>query len=290
MEKCRVCNSSDVKIIYTGKMRMGGVQYLESCTVYQCNKCSHIYHREFQVKDSYYESTQYRNEVDGSSDVTSFYHRGDASTLMKLEWTGTARFRDKVVMDVGCAGGMFLDYVKGIAKETIAVEPSEVFRAELKKRHIVYPYVRDALKYEEKVDIVCSFDVIEHIEDVNTFAKEIYESLRLGGEVIIGTPTIVAAYRDTLGEVWDAFNFRTQHLSVFTSESLRYLFERIGFTDIVIKNVQRYDLGNLLAWCLYKEPRGNLKFPWISDTLNMVFKEELAASGAGDYLVLYGRK
>lgn len=289
--KCRVCGGSDGQVIYSGRMRMGGRRYLESCKVYRCNKCSHIYHNEFEVEEHYYESTQYRDEVDGSSEVADFYRMFDEATLMKLEWTGTARFRDKVVLDIGCAGGMFLDYVKGIAKETIAVEPAEVFRNELQKRHEVYPYVKQLLEQGGgKIDIACSFDVIEHVEDVNTFVKEIHESLKQGGEVIIGTPTIATAYQDTLGEIWDAFNFRTQHLSVFTLDSLKYLFESNGFTDIVIKNIQRYDLGNLLAWCLYKEPKGNLRFPWISDTLNAVFKEELAANGAGDYLILYGRK
>lgn len=291
MSKCKVCHSENVEVVYAGKMRIGKAKYLEKCKVYRCKECYHVYHNEFEVDCSYYESVQYRNEVDETAEVQEFYKMFDETTLMKLEWTGTARFRDKIVMDVGCAGGMFLDYVKGIAKKTIAVEPSETFRAELEKKHTTYPYVHDVIKEKMSfIDVVCSFDVIEHVEDVNLFVKDIYGSLKNGGEVIIGTPTIAEAYQEVLGDNWNKFNFRTQHVSVFTKESLRYLFEKHGFSEIVIKNVQRYGLGNLLAWSLYKEPKGNMNFSWISETLDTAFKNEIAAKGMGDYLIVYAKK
>lgn len=291
MIECTVCRGTDVDIYYEGRMRSGGKEYLENSKVYKCRKCNHIFHNEFKEDNSYYETEEYRKHVDGSASISNFFSVNDELTLMKLEWTGTARFRDKVVMDVGCAGGIFLDYVRGIAKETIAVEPSAIFRNYLQKRHDVFPYVEDVLKERrEDVDIACSFDVIEHVEDVNGFSYGIYNSLKSGGEVIIGTPTIGRGYEEILGSIWNEFNFRTQHPNIFTQESLKYLFEKNGFEEIQIKCVQRYDLGNLISWCLYKQPKGNVKFSFISETMNAVFKTEMANQCAGDYLVLYAKK
>lgn len=270
----------------------GGAKYLESCSVFKCTDCGYIWHKECSMKEEYYETAQYREEVDGSAEIDKFFEKFDALTLMKLEWLGTERFRNKVVMDVGCAGGIFLDYIKGIANYTIAVEPSNIFQLFLKQRHqAVYSYASEvALERKGQIDIACSFDVIEHVEDVVQFLMDIYSCLKRGGEIVVGTPTLAVAYEETLGDVWRAFNFRTQHPNVFTAKSLRYLLQKIGFSHIEIKSVQRYDLGNLLSWCLFKEPKGNKDFSWISETLNSVFKKELEVQGLGDYLVAFAYK
>ena len=63
--------------------------------------------------------------------------------------------------DIGCGCGAFLDYVHGVAKEIIAVEPSAAYRKIMDKKGFhTYPYASEARKdWKETVDVVTSFDV-----------------------------------------------------------------------------------------------------------------------------------
>lgn len=54
-----------------------------------------------------------------------------------------------------------------------------------------------------KVEVVTSFDVIEHVENPRKFIKEVYELLAPNGTAIIGTPTDAPIMRELLGEVYE---------------------------------------------------------------------------------------
>lgn len=107
-----------------------------------------------------------------------------------------------MVADIGCGCGAFLDLVSGVGQSIIAVEPTESYRQVLnRKGYSTYPYANEALKeWKGKVDIVVSFDVIEHVNAPEQFIREVYELLKNGGKCIIGTPTDAPVMRKLLGE------------------------------------------------------------------------------------------
>ena len=291
---CQLCNCEDISVIYNGPVRTGKRDgYTEkSYPVYQCNRCKTIWN--YSSKDypaDYYESKEYRTRIEQDASVEQYYALHDEETLFKLNITGTAIFRNKIVADIGCAGGSFLDYLNGVCKDIIAIEPSKEYQKTLCKKYHTYSYASDAMAdWANKVDIVTNFDVIEHVPSPYDFLKDCYDLLKEGGEVCIGTPTDYPVLRKMLGDTFNKFVFSIHHPWVLSEEIMREMAEKIGFKAIEVYSIQRFGLGNLLSWLLEKEPRGDVQYDFITDTLNAAYKEEAVAKGNGEYIVLKAKK
>src|SRR5207249_7851933 len=96
-----------------------------------------------------YESGEYRQMVDGSSEVLQYYLNHDQEVAGRLKLIGSAELRGKVVADVGCGAGTFLDILKGTAAQTIGIEPQRDFAVALKaKGHRQYSYASELANAE----------------------------------------------------------------------------------------------------------------------------------------------
>ena len=104
------------------------------------------------------------------------------------------------VADVGAGEGFFSQLLGERIKSTMGLEPSDVisacdifpesFRYPAVKCHWILPDGR--LPYEDaSVDVACSLEVIEHVEDQFAFTRELYRILKPGGVAIISTPNVL---------------------------------------------------------------------------------------------------
>ena len=297
MIKCKLCGSKQVNITYQGIIRDGGLgKYTNnSITMYQCNDCNVIWHDEILDIQKYYETSQYRLTLEGTSDEEDFYRMHDKESFEKFRYTGTDIYRHKIVADIGCGCGAFLDLLKGVVHQVIAIEPSDIYRDIMAKKEFnTYAYTRDALvDYQNQVDVVVSFDVIEHVVNPEIFLSEIYALLSHNGKAIIGTPTEAPIMRKLLGEIYEQkLLFSTQHLWVFGEKNLLMMAQKAGFLPqkMSVKYFQRYGLGNLLGWLREKRPRSNVDENFITNTMDGSYKSELEKQGMADYIVLYLEK
>lgn len=294
--KCKICGSENTDIIYNDLIRDGGLgQYTKKpIKIFQCKNCDVIWHdNEIADVKEYYETEEYRNELEGSSEEEKFYELRDKETLDKLNYTGTTIFRNKVVADIGCGCGAFLDYISGVAREVVAVEPSLKYRNIMSRKGFsTYSYADEAKKlYANKIDVITSFDVIEHVQSPESFIKDVYDLLTAGGKAIIGTPTDAPVMRSLLGKDYEKkLLFSTQHLWILSEKNLRIISEKCGFKNIDIKYYQRYGIDNMLGWLKDKEPKSEIKQKFITETLNNVWKAQLVDNGLADYIVLYLEK
>ena len=291
---CKLCNGKS-DIIYEGPLKTGLLSgYTQKhYPVYQCKKCNVIWNEGYKdEKADFYESGEYRERIDGTSEIDAYRAKYDKDVLFKLQLTGTELFRGNVVCDIGCGGGSFLDFVSTPAKSILAIEPNEKYRAGLKKQgYFVYSYASMAKQdWMKKVNVITSFDVIEHVYDPKGFVTDIYDLLVEGGKCVVGTPTDYPVLREFLGDTFNQFIFQVQHPWVFSKESLIDLFKAVGFKYVNIEAKQKYGLGNLLSWLYDHTPRGDIKYPFISPAVDVVYKEEMSKNGHGEYLVVYAEK
>lgn len=149
----------------------------------------------------------------------------------------------------------------------------------------------EALKdYENEVDVITSFDVIEHVENPRLFMEECYKLCKRDGKIVIGTPTEQPIMRMAIEKEYDSFLFSTQHLWILNKESLELSARLAGFKNIEIKYKQRYGLGNLVSWLKYKKPMGNMHYAYISDSIDKSYIANCEEHELADYIVIYAEK
>lgn len=293
--KCKICGNEKISVVYNGKIRDGKLEHYTDSDVeiYKCDHCKVMWHEPIMNLEQYYESAEYRKSLEGSTDEETFYRLHDKETIEKFRYTGTEIYRNKVTADIGCGCGAFLDYINGVSSSVIAIEPSQFYRNVMdRKGFYTYPYAAEALKkWKNKVDVVTSFDVIEHVEKPQDFLKECKDLLKEGGTAIIGTPTDAPIMRALLGTIYEKkILFSTQHLWIFSEESLRTMAEETGFSYIEIKYYQRYGIANMLGWIKEKKPGTEIPDSAVSGVLDAVWKKDCEMHGNSDYFVLYAHK
>jgi len=275
--------------MYRGPIRIGRFGNLskDEKLVMKCGKClaGFLPFEKGHAAD-YYESQEYRKEVDESADPADYFRLHDGEQAANLAITGTAIYRDRVVADIGCGGGSFLDSIKGYAKTAVAIEPSQTFRDSLAKRgYPTYAYAKDAARdHQGGMDVVTSFSVLEHVEDPLGFLKEMRALLAPGGKAFISTPNAADALLEAVPVEYPRFFFRKAHLWYFDAQSLRNLAELAGFTSVKIIPHHRFGLGNFLHWTRERAPKGHTGFEFITKQMDAAWKSGLEGSFRCDYI------
>jgi 2-polyprenyl-3-methyl-5-hydroxy-6-metoxy-1,4-benzoquinol methylase len=294
---CKLCKYHKTYNEYNGKIREGYANgnltlTREAVTLHKCKKCGVIWH-DYIVPNAYYENGEYlQNSFTGNDNVQAHYKLNDERVLDMLNWTGTGVYRGKTIVDVGCGVGCLLDFIRGTASRAIGIEPANHFRKELiNKGHMAYPSVSTLLNdYHGKVDLVTSFDVIEHTETPQEWLCGIYDALVPGGEIILGTPTDYPVLRKLYGKPFEEFIFSIHHPWVFSEKSLKWLFESAGFLKIKVEHKYHFGLGNVLNWLQHGTARGNVQYDFLPQSLNEAWRQSMMEQGMGEYLIIKAKR
>ncbi|MBO6702588.1 MAG: class I SAM-dependent methyltransferase [Pseudomonadales bacterium] len=260
--------------------------------IFECDKCGGVFLPPFGSIDSYYESHAYRQDYDGGDSDADFFRQHDGEQLKNLAFVGTQELRGSVLCDVGCGAGSFLDLTNGYVDRTIAIEPDEIYRESLHRRgHEAFAYVADALPaMQDQADIVTMFSVIEHVEDPLKLLEETIGIIKPGGRLVLSTPNLDDLLLTALGDVYAEFYYRQVHLWYFSSTALANLLKKVGFEDVRVECYQRFGLSNFMHWLRDSKPRGDDSFPGITESLDALWRQQMAQSGRGDYLVAHARR
>jgi len=285
--RCALCGSSERTVLYAGPIRTGrfGEVTSDPRTVWRCLSCGagRLYGEAID-----YETDEYRDLVDGGGTAEDYHRLHDAEQAGKLGQLGTDALRGKVVMDVGCGAGSFLDLARGLCETTIGIEPSSSLRAAAEaKGHLTFDFCGNVPReWRGRVDLAVCFSVVEHVNDPLALLREIGALLRPGGELLLSTPNRDDFLLELLPAEYGSFFYRRVHLWYFDAASLAGLLVRAGLRDPVITHQHRFDLSNAALWLRDKCPTGVGKFkaPAGADD---VFRALLQSSGRSDYL--YGR-
>ena len=104
------------------------------------------------------------------------------------------------IADVGAGEGYFSQLVGQYAERELGIVPSEVIAPsdlfpELFRYAAVTcaPIERDGrLPYDDdSIDVACSLEVVEHLEDQFAFARELHRIVKPGGTAIVSTPNVL---------------------------------------------------------------------------------------------------
>lgn len=144
--------------------------------------------------------------------------------------------KDKHVLDVGCGDGYGTAFLAQTAKSVIGIDYEERVIVSAQKK-----YIAGNLKYmhmdatrlrfkENEFDLVCSFQVIEHLPEdkIMLYLNELKRVLRVGGKLYLSTPNL-----DKMMKNPRTYNKNPAHCKEFKLEELRELLTRV-FLDFDI--------------------------------------------------------
>jgi SAM-dependent methyltransferase len=206
-----------------------------------------------------YETEEYRRKLAEELDTRGYFKVSDPLQIFTQEILQDYPVRDKVVADIGCAGGSFLDQVSGLASRLIAIEPGRIYHASLKERgYLVFPYAAQADgAMRGQVDMAVSIQVIEHVLNPREFLEDIRPLLKPDGLLLVSTPNRRDILNSLLPDDYPQFFYRVVHRWYFDEESLIRCAGLAGFEPVRTHYKHRYTLSNALRWLRDRKPTGN---------------------------------
>lgn len=289
---CEICGSKELRSIYKGLVRDGpfGTFHAGESEVVECSLCGvQRLDEDSCHKDSIYESEAYRTILNQSTDATGFFDEHDILQIRQLEQLWPESLRGKVVADVGCAAGSFLDHISGLAQKTIAVEPCRAYHQSLKERgHQVFSSCQQLEC--GNIDLATSFSVIEHVVNPKEFLEDIASILSKKGKLLISTPNRNDVLLQLLPNEYPSFFYRSVHRWYFDINSFEKCAELAGFRVLEKRCVHRFGIGNAMLWLRDRKPTGLAGEGLFGELLDAAWRATLQDKNLGDYLFFWLEK
>ena len=140
--------------------------------------------------------------------------------------------RGRRVLDFGAGSGTFAHTLAAQGVEVVAVEPASGLREKLTvRKHADVSEVAAA-----SVDLVYSFNVLEHIEDDAAALAQLRRVLRPGGRLLLYVPAFMLLYSE--------MDRRIGHVRRYRKQALKRLVRAAGFE---VEDVRHADSVGFLA-------------------------------------------
>jgi len=192
----------------------------DGAKLYQCSACGFAT-RDGSIYDDSYYSEDYYDYSDGSIIEN---HKARYQMVQYIVEDLTS----KEVLDIGCGLGYFLDNMAASCKDVYGVELSEYASQYCKGKGLkVYNTSLEDFRTEQKFDLITAWEVIEHVDDLRVFLKDVKCLLKPNGIFMLSTPNAGSYRAKKNGLQWQGFNRSLEHLYYFTAVALKELLTEI---------------------------------------------------------------
>jgi SAM-dependent methyltransferase len=152
------------------------------------------------------------------------------------------------ILDVGCASGYFLESL-GEQWGRYGLEIFHVAAQRARARGKISIHECDIASAgfaSGSFDVVCTFDVVEHLSEPMSFFQEVRRVLKPGGWLLLGTGDSRSFGARLSGRRW-AYLAIPEHLSFFNARSLRDALRKAGFSQIDFTRIHHGQMSRSAA-------------------------------------------
>ncbi|MCX7771185.1 MAG: class I SAM-dependent methyltransferase [Proteobacteria bacterium] len=273
---CPLCDSKKYEVLYEPwvneldplKLYGAGTGVQGTQRLVKCIACGLIYENPRYPEDiilkGYISTNESLHDSQYENRVNSFY-----KTMMKLK--GELPPKGAKVLDIGTAGGAFLEAGKRFGYEVYGLEPSQFLVREGKKRglNIYQGTINDHPFEENTFDMVCLWDVLEHLTEPKQALTKIRKLLKREGVLLINYPDIGTFMAKLFGRRF--WWIVSTHLIHFDRRTITKICEVTGYKVFHFSPYyQTLDLGYLFEMAIrYNVPLAKT----ISDVLPEFIKK-----------------
>ena len=274
---CQICDGRDFKAF----ARKDDVQYLECAA---CGSLRHYpYPNEQQIDQFYarYPTTKSESSVYLTDTGYDGYQRDKAFTFADLR-IDPAEFRQKTLLDVGCATGQFIRFMSEPRFDLKSARGIDISAScvELARQRQLNCSVEDFLRVEERVDVISMWHLVEHLPHPKPFFEHAFKLLQPGGLFLVETP-IVGIVARSFASAW-RFLMPVEHLNLFSQNALFTLATKCGFNIRSFVSFGSGNTGNTVPEANKRAMDAMVKQLGCGDVLAVLFtKPPIAAQSRG---------
>lgn len=235
---CNLCGADDTQWLFEGYDRLHGLP--GRFNVVRCRQCDLIYLNPRPTQDSIgdYYPDDYEPHV--------FFERIRHSRLAYLDYNyGMWKRRRAIerfvpcghVLDVGCASGGFLFYMRehGWQGQGVEISPRAVaYAQQTLSLQVFLGDIFEANYPDNYFDLVTLWNVFEHLHDPTANLVEIRRVLKTGGYLVLAVPNHESWGARFFGPAWVGYDV-PRHLYTFKPAILKTLLMQQGFELVELR-------------------------------------------------------
>ena len=268
---CNICNSDDYTVIFpSGRAQVH--------RIVKCNVCNLIYanpqtDNASDVEKKYLQSNSDDlgmhsfNSKDNQYLQKQYLQLKDYSKIIDF----VERKEKGIFLEIGSYAGIFLNEAKKRGWNVIGIEPLEI-PADFSEKEfgikVIRKYFEEADIPKKSIEVVVACHVIEHVPNPTSFVRKAFKLLKLGGRLILETPTY-----DSL--IFRILKHRKRsircdgHIYFFTKKTLINLVENNGFKVLKYEKVGRTSTLDRLFYNFDVIIGKKNFFSWLSQRLKL---------------------
>jgi 2-polyprenyl-3-methyl-5-hydroxy-6-metoxy-1,4-benzoquinol methylase len=196
----------------------------------KCSGCGLIYQNPqpvFGDLEKRYRDDYFKYELENDANFFGLMQKGlEDIDFYALE----QQIEDKSFLDIGCATGMLLAFVKDRGWKVQGVElcePSAKYGIEERGVPIHIGTIEEAPFQKKSFSFIHFSHLIEHVVDPRLFLKTVHSLLADQGFMVLVTPNTSGFQARLLGEKWRSAI--PDHLHLFNKQTMRRLLNETGF-------------------------------------------------------------
>jgi SAM-dependent methyltransferase len=251
---CPVCGSHRIKPRFEVRHVIDDPQHVcarelgfAGATVAACRECDFLF--KLQQPPSAYLHEHYAESGEHYLESLAEEHSGIREDFRVARQLLAEAFpKGGMILDIGCASGFFLESL-GANWERFGIEPFHLAaeRARVRRGLTIHECDLVAAGFPgQSFDVVCSFDVIEHLGNPMPIFQEARRILRPRGWLLLGTGDSGAFPARLAGSRWTYLCF-PEHLSFFNFCSLRKGLVKAGFSRFKFERIHHGERSRSVA-------------------------------------------
>lgn len=207
---------------------------IEKISVYKCNDTGYKFYYPFSL-----------------SGDNLFYQKLEKFSWYYMDWKWEHTISENIVckndklLEIGCASGSFLKKLKtkGAIVEGLEMNSAALARGIADGLTIHSQSIEDFSKEKNSTyDIVCSFEVMEHVADIKSFIDSSLSVLKPGGKMIVSIPNNDCLMFKSMNIT---LNMPPHHMGMWDMNSLIKLqnYFDMKIESIHLEPIQKYHVG-----------------------------------------------